>query len=45
MALTITGIFIQLLGLAVQFIQLWQGCPDYPGRLGEAAVAERKESK
>jgi hypothetical protein len=30
MALIITGIFIQFLGLAVQFIQLRQGRPDDP---------------
>jgi len=30
MALTITGIFIQFLGLALQIIQLWRGRLDDP---------------
>lgn len=41
MALIITGIFIQLFGLAVQLIQLRQGRSDDPGAQASAPGAGR----
>lgn len=42
MALIITGIFIQFLGLAIQFIQLRQGHPDDPEAQAPLPDAQRK---